>query len=92
MVEGNAKKNGTENLARGYLNYLYSPVGQELAAKHYFRPRNASVAARYKHVFLPVKLFTIDKEFGGWTKATETHFANGGIFDKIVEANSKLAR
>ena len=92
VVEGNAKKNGTENLARGYLNYLYSPVGQELAAKHYFRPRNASVAARYKHVFLPVKLFTIDKEFGGWTKATETHFANGGIFDKIVEANSKLAR
>ena len=92
VVEGNAKKHGTENLARGYLNYLYSPVGQELAAKHYFRPRNASVAARYKHVFLPVKLFTIDQEFGGWSKATATHFANGGIFDQIVEANSRLAR
>lgn len=91
VVEQNAKKHGTLNLARGYLNYLYSPVGQELAAKHYFRPRNAQVAARYKDVFLPVKLFTINKEFGGWTKATEVHFSNGGIFDQIVEANSRLA-
>ena len=89
IVERNAKKDGNENLAKAYLNYLYSPAGQTVAAKNFYRPRNATVLAKYKTVFKPLKLVTIDKEFGGWSKVQKTHFENGGIFDQIVKANSK---
>jgi sulfate transport system substrate-binding protein len=88
VVEKNAKKNGNENIAKAYLNYLYSPAGQTVAANNFYRPRNAVVAAKYKSVFKPLKLITIDKEFGGWTKVQSKHFDNNGVFDQIVKANS----
>ncbi|MFV5312015.1 sulfate ABC transporter substrate-binding protein [Acinetobacter schindleri] len=88
IVEKNAKKDGNENLAKAYLNYLYSPAGQAVAAKNFYRPRNAAVLKQYSHVFKSLKLVTIDKEFGGWTKVQKQHFDNGGIFDQIVKANN----
>ncbi|WP_171501011.1 sulfate ABC transporter substrate-binding protein [Acinetobacter wanghuae] len=88
IVEKNAKKDGNETIAKAYLNYLYSPAGQTVAAKNFYRPRNAEVLKKYSNVFKPLKLVTIDKEFGGWTKVQKAHFSNGGIFDQIVKANN----
>lgn len=85
IVDKSVDKNGNRNLAKGYLNYLYSPLGQELAAKHNFRPRNPQVAAKYRQKFPNQKTFTIDQVFGGWAKAQQTHFVNGAIYDQIVE-------
>lgn len=89
IVEKNVKKDGNEHLAKAYLNYLYSPAGQTIAAKNYYRPRNAAVLKQYGHVFKSLKLVTIDKDFGGWSKVQKAHFDNGGIFDQIVKANAK---
>ncbi|ENW20235.1 MULTISPECIES: sulfate ABC transporter substrate-binding protein [Acinetobacter] len=83
IVDKTVDKNGNRQLARGYLNFLYSPQGQQLAAKHYFRPRNPQVAAKYAAQFPKVKLFSIHDVFGGWEKAQKTHFVNGAIFDQI---------
>ena len=83
IVDKTVDKDGHRNLARGYLNFLYSPLGQELAAKHYFRPRNPQVAAKYAKQFPKIKLFSINDVFGGWAKAQKTHFVNGAIFDQI---------
>lgn len=83
IVDKNVDKDGNRNLAKGYLNYLYSPKGQDLAAKYYFRPRNAQVAAKYAKQFPKVQTFTIGNVFGGWAKAQKTHFVNGAIFDQI---------
>ena len=88
IVEKNAENDGNLNLAKAYLNYLYSPAGQEIAAKNFYRPRNASVLKKYATTFKPLKLVTIDKEFGGWTKVQKQHFENGGVFDQIVKANT----
>lgn len=88
IVEKNAVKKGNQYLAKGYLNYLYSPAGQEIAARNFYRPRNAETLEKYKNTFKPLKLVTIDQEFGGWTKVQATHFENGGVFDQIVKANS----
>ena len=88
IVEKNAKKKGNQYLAQGYLNFLYSPLGQDLAGKHYYRPRNEAALKKYKHVFRPLTLVTIDQEFGGWNKVQKAHFENGGVFDQIVKANS----
>lgn len=88
VVEKNAQKKGNLYLAKGYLNFLYSPLGQEIAARNFYRPRNAAVLAKYKQNFKPLKLVTIDQAFGGWDKAQKVHFENGGIFDKIVSANN----
>lgn len=83
IVDKTVDKDGNRNLARGYLNFLYSPLGQELAAKHYFRPRNPQVAAKYAQQFPKIKLFSIHDVFGGWAKAQKTHFVNGAVFDQI---------
>lgn len=88
IVEKNAEKDGNLNLAKAYLNYLYSPAGQEIAAKNFYRPRNATVLKKYAATFKPLKLVTIDKEFGGWAKVQKQHFENGGVFDQIVKANT----
>ena len=88
IVEKNADKDGNLNLAKAYLNYLYSPAGQEIAAKNFYRPRNATVLKKYAATFKPLKLVTIDKEFGGWSKVQKQHFENGGVFDQIVKANT----
>ena len=85
IVDKNVDKDGNRNLAKGYLNYLYSPVGQDLAAKYNFRPRNAQAAAKYAGKFPKIKLFTINDVFGGWKKKKKTHFNDGGTFDLIYK-------
>jgi sulfate/thiosulfate-binding protein len=83
VVDKVALRRGTTETARAYLEYLYSREGQEIAARHYYRPRDAAVAAKYANVFPKVNLVTI-ADFGGWSKAQATHFADGGVFDKIT--------
>jgi sulfate transport system substrate-binding protein len=83
VVEKVAKKNGTEAVSLEYLKYLYSKEGQEIAAKNFYRPRDAEVLAKYSKQFKSLNLFTIDEVFGGWNKAQTTHFADGGVFDQI---------
>jgi sulfate/thiosulfate-binding protein len=85
VVDKVVDKRGTRAAAQAYLEYLYTPEGQEIVAKHFYRPRLASVAARYASQFPKVTLFTIDEAFGGWTKAQKTHFADGGIFDQLYQ-------
>ena len=85
VVDKNAKRHHTTDVANEYLKYLYSDEGQEIAAKNFYRPRNAAIAAKYAANFNQVKLVTIDQEFGGWTKAQQTHFADGGVFDQIFQ-------
>jgi sulfate transport system substrate-binding protein len=82
VVETIARKKGNLELANAYLQYLYSDEGQQLAGKHYFRPRNSRIAAKFSHI-RPLALVTIDAAFGGWEVANKTHFADGGIFDEI---------
>ena len=84
VVEQNAKKNGTLDVATEYLNYLYSPEAQEIIAKNYYRPSDAKVAAKYAAQFPKTKLLTI-RDFGGWDVAQKKHFADGGTFDQIYE-------
>ncbi len=83
VVDGYVDKHGTRKVAEEYLRYLYSKEGQEIAAKHFYRPRDPEVAAKYAKQFPPISLVTIDAAFGGWTKAQATHFADGGTFDRI---------
>jgi sulfate/thiosulfate transport system substrate-binding protein len=85
VVDQNVDKKGTRKAAEAYLKYLYSPEGQELAAKHFYRPRNAEVAKKYASQFAEIKLVTIDEVFGGWKKAQDTHFGDGGTFDQIYQ-------
>ena len=84
VVEKVAKKHGTETLAKAYLEFLYSDEGQEIAARHFYRPRNEKIAAKYADKFAKVKLVTIDEAFGGWQKAQKTHFGEAGVFDEIM--------
>ena len=86
VVDKVAKRHGTEAVATAYLEYLYTPEGQEIAAKHFYRPRNEAVAAKYAGQFPKLNLFTIDEVFGGWQNAQKTHFGEEGSFDKIQAA------
>jgi sulfate/thiosulfate transport system substrate-binding protein len=84
VVDKNVDRKGSRAAAQAYLEFLYTPEGQDLAAQNYYRPRDPKVAAKYASTFsLKVKLFTIDEVFGGWTKAQTTHFNDGGSFDRI---------
>jgi sulfate transport system substrate-binding protein len=83
VVDKVARKHGTLVAARAYLEYLYTDQGQEIAAKHFYRPRSPAIAARYAAQFPALPLVTIDQVFGGWQKAQATHFADGGVFDQI---------
>ncbi|BDH44032.1 sulfate-binding protein [Salmonella enterica subsp. enterica serovar Choleraesuis] len=83
VVDKVADKKGTREVAEAYLKYLYSPQGQEIAAQNFYRPRDEKVAEKYTAQFPKLKLFTIDQQFGGWRKAQEVHFSNGGTFDQI---------
>ena len=83
VVDKVADRKGTRAVAEAYLQFLYTPEGQELVAKHYYRPRDPQVAARHTGVFANLELFTIDEAFGGWQKAQAAHFADGGTFDQI---------
>ena len=86
VVDRVVDKKGTRKLAEEYLKYLYSPEGQEIVAKHYYRPYDRQVAAKYAGQFPKLKLVTIDDTFGGWAKAQKTHFSDGGVFDQIYGA------
>ena len=83
VVDKVVDKRGTRRIATEYLQYWYTPEGQELAARNFYRPRNPEVAAKYANQFVTVKLITINDVFGGWGKAQKTHFVDGGIFDQI---------
>jgi len=89
IVDKVVDKRGTRKQAEAYLNYLYSPEGQEIAAQNYYRPRDAKVAAKYAKQFGPVKLFTIDELFGDWRKVQKAHFDDNGTFDKIYTPGAK---
>ena len=84
VVDKVVDRRGTRAVAQAYLEYLYTPQGQEIIARNHYRPRDAKAAQKYAADFPPIKLFTIDDVFGGWTKAQETHFKDGGIFDQIM--------
>jgi sulfate/thiosulfate transport system substrate-binding protein len=85
LVDKVVDRRGTRKVAQAYLEFLYSEQGQEIAAKHYFRPRLTSAAAKHDPDFPKIKLFTVAGVFGGWQKAQKTHFADGGIFDQIYQ-------
>ncbi|MEA3149364.1 MAG: sulfate/thiosulfate transport system substrate-binding protein [Gammaproteobacteria bacterium] len=83
IVDKVVDKRGTRKVAEEYLQHLYSKEGQEMAAKHFYRPRDPEIAQKYAKQFPTLSLVTIDSAFGGWTKAQATHFADGGTFDRI---------
>jgi sulfate/thiosulfate transport system substrate-binding protein len=86
LVDRNADRKGTRQVAQAYLEYLYSEVGQDLAGKHYYRPVASPAAqAKYRSQFPTLDLFTIGEVFGGWSDANRTHFADGGTFDRIYQ-------
>jgi sulfate transport system substrate-binding protein len=86
VVDKTVDKRGTRQVAEAYLRFLYTPEAQNIIARNYFRPRNAQTASRYKSQFPNLKLFTIDRNFGGWAKAQALHFNDGGLFDQEYEA------
>ena len=85
VVDKVAKKKGTEEVAKAYLEYLYSEEGQDIAGKHFYRPISEKAAAKYAAKLPKIELFTIDDKFGGWTKAKKDHFLDGGTFDQIYK-------
>ena len=85
IVDKTARRHGTTEVAKAYLDYLYSDEGQDIAGKNFYRPRSEKAAAKYAGQFASLKLVTVDQEFGGWTKAQKTHFGDGGIFDQIFQ-------
>jgi sulfate/thiosulfate transport system substrate-binding protein len=89
IVDAVVDRRGTRDVARAYLEYLYSAEGQEIAARNHYRPRDQAVAAKYADAFAKVKLFTIDEAFGGWEAAHKAHFADGGTFDQIYRPGGR---
>ncbi|NDJ55522.1 sulfate ABC transporter substrate-binding protein [Enterobacteriaceae bacterium 4M9] len=85
VVDKVVDKKGTRDVANAYLKYLYSPEGQEIAAKNYYRPRDKQVAAKYEGEFPKLKLYTVDQVAGSWAQAQKEHFASGGVFDQISQ-------
>ncbi|MDQ0246708.1 sulfate transport system substrate-binding protein [Bacillus fengqiuensis] len=85
VVDKVVEKKGTKEVAEAYLEYLYTDKGQEIAAKHYYRPRNEAILEKYADQFPKINLVTVDEHFGGWKKAQETHFNDGGTFDEIYQ-------
>ena len=84
LVDKNVDKRGTRAVAEAYLQFLYSKTGQEIEAKHHYRPRDPDVAARYASTFPTIKLYSVDRDLGGWHQIQKAHFADGGIFDQIA--------
>jgi sulfate/thiosulfate transport system substrate-binding protein len=85
IVDWVVDKRGSRKLAQTYLEFLYGETGQEIAAKHYYRPHLPTVAAKYAQQFQQVSLFSIEEMFGGWQNAQKTHFGDGGVFDHIYQ-------
>ncbi len=89
LIDKVVDKKGTRKAALAYLEYLYSDEGQEIAARHYYRPRNEKIAKKYEKQFPKVALISIDQAFGGWAKAAKAHFADGASFDQIYQPGAK---
>jgi sulfate/thiosulfate transport system substrate-binding protein len=87
VVDTVVDRHGTRAAAEAYLRFLYTPEGQEIIARNFYRPRDSAVAARTAGTFAATTLFTIDEKFGGWTQAQQTHFADGGVFDRMTTPN-----
>lgn len=85
LVDKVADKHGTRGVAEAYLQFLYTAEGQNLAGKHFYRPRSAEAAKKYEKFFPKLQLFTIDEVFGGWEQAQKQHFNDGGVFDRIYQ-------
>ena len=85
IIDRNVDRRKTRATAESYLRFLYTPQAQEIEAKHYYRPRDAKILAKYRSQFPDIALGTIDKDFGGWDRAQAVHFANGGVFDQIYQ-------
>lgn len=83
VIDGNARRHGTSELAAAYLKFLYTPEGQEIIARNYYRPRDPNVAAKYAGRFPTLKLTTVERDFGGWNAAQARFFADGALFDRI---------
>lgn len=92
VVDKVVDKRGTRAAAQAYLEYLYSAEGQEIAAKHYYRPRDPQVTAKYAKQFAKVNLVTVDDVFGGWKKAQQTHFADNGVFDSLYQPGEQRGK
>lgn len=84
LVDRNVAAHGTQRQAEAYLRFLYTPEAQDIEARNFYRPRDPRVAKRYEGQFRPLKLFTIEHNFGGWARAQKVHFADGGVFDQIM--------
>jgi sulfate transport system substrate-binding protein len=89
VVEQNAKKNGNLEVARAYLEYLYTPEAQDIIGRNFYRPRDEKAAAKFASTFPKLKLVTVDDAFGGWKKAQKTHFDDGGVFDRIYQPGGR---
>ncbi len=85
IIDKNVDRHGTRKLAEAYVKFLYTKKAQEIEAKNYYRPRDPQVAKAFAKKFPALKLYTVDKEFGGWQKAQQVHFADGGVFDQIYK-------
>jgi sulfate transport system substrate-binding protein len=85
-VDKYADQHGTRVVAEAYLKFLYTPEGQEIAARHYFRPRLPEVAQRHAATFPPLETFTVNEVFGSWKQAQKIHFDEGGVFDQIARS------
>jgi sulfate/thiosulfate transport system substrate-binding protein len=83
VIDRNVDRKGTRAVAQAYLEYLYTDEGQDLAGKHFYRPRSEKALSKYAKQFPALNLFTVDEAFGGWAAATRTHFVDGGLFDQI---------
>jgi sulfate/thiosulfate-binding protein len=88
LIDSVVDRKGTRAVAEAYIDYLYAPEGQDIVARNFFRPSDATVAARYTEQFPPMRLFTVDAVFGGWARAQAEHFADGGIYDRLFLAAS----
>jgi sulfate/thiosulfate transport system substrate-binding protein len=85
VVDKNVDRHKTRAAAEAYVNFLYTPPAQEVIGKHHFRPRNPQVLAKYRAGFPNIPLVTVNDTFGGWAKAAKTHFADGGVFDRVYK-------
>ena len=92
LIDSVVDRKGTRAVAEAYLEYLYSPEGQDIVARNFFRPSNAEIMARYAEQFPEIRMFTVDAVFGGWARAHAEHFADGGIYDRLFVAASGAPR
>ena len=92
LIDSVVDRKGTRAVAEAYLEYLYAPEGQDIVARNFFRPTDATVAARYTEQFPEMRMFTVDAVFGGWARAQAEHFADGGIYDRLFQAASSAPR